>query len=420
MENLIFITILALLFMGFLTEQYLGFLNLKNWNPNVPAFLLDHYPQQKYAKARDYTLKRHRLGLFQSYLSFAIILLLIFTDSFALLDDLIATFSKNESIRLLLFFGILGFGADLISLPFQWIATFKIEAEFGFNKTTPSTFVFDKIKGYFLALIFGGGLMWIITSIYESDPQWFWLYAWGVLAAFSLFMSMFYSNIIVPLFNKQSPLPEGELRSAINAFASKAGFKVKNIYVINGSKRSTKANAYFTGLGPKKRIVLYDTLIEKHSTDELVAVLAHEIGHYKKKHTLLGLGSGLLQSFIMFYLFSLIAGNAEFTGALGMEPSFHAAILVFALLYSPVSLLIGLIEGILSRKHEFAADRYAAEQYSAKSLSNALIKLSAENLSNLTPHPAYVFVYHSHPPLLERLKAMEKENSKLEIENILL
>lgn len=408
MENTLFILILSFLIIGFVVEHYLGYLNLKHWNPIVPDFLLQQYSQEKYSKAKQYTLKRYRLGFVQASVSFAIILGMLCLHGFAYLDAWIAPLSDDAAIRLLLYFGILGFGADILSLPFQWISTFGIEAEFGFNKTTPATFVGDKIKGWLLAIIIGGGLMWLITRIYESNPQWFWLIAWGVIAGFSLFMSMFYSNLIVPLFNKQSPLPEGELRTAIQAFAQQAGFRLKNVYVINGSKRSTKANAYFTGIGPKKRIVLYDTLIEKHSTPELVAVLAHEIGHYKKKHTLLGLGSGLLQSFIMFYLFSLIAGNAEFTGALGMEPSFHAAILVFALLYSPVSMLIGLLEGMLSRKHEFAADRYAAEHYNATDLGNALIKLSAENLSNLTPHPAYVFVYHSHPPLLARLKALRR------------
>jgi len=310
-----------------------------------------------------------------------------------------------------LYFGILGIAADIFSTPFSVYSTFVIEEKFGFNKTTPKTFIFDKIKGWFLSAIIGGGLFSLIIWIFESTGIYFWLYAWFVVSVFSIFMAMFYSNLIVPLFNKQTPLEDGELRNAIQTFSEKVGFKLKNIYVIDGSKRSNKANAYFTGLGMKKRIVLYDTLIKNHSIDELVAVLAHEIGHYKKRHTLLGVFLSIFQTGLMLFILSLfIAKGSELSeilsGALQAQASFHIGILVFGLLYSPLSLILGLIMNIISRKNEYAADHFAGKNFSAKALIEALKKLSVNNLSNLTPHPVYVFFHYSHPPLLERLKAL--------------
>jgi STE24 endopeptidase len=237
--------------------------------------------------------------------------------------------------------------------------------------------------------------------------QWFWLIAWGVITAFTLFMFMFYSNLIVPLFNKQKPLEEGALRDEIENFAGKVNFRLKNIYVIDGSKRSSKANAYFTGLGPKKRVVLYDTLINDHTNEELVAVLAHEIGHYKKKHTLTGVIQSILQTGLMLFILSLFINKPFLSEVLGAEnPSFHMGLIAFGLLYSPISLVLGMLSNTISRKNEYAADRYAGMKYSAEALSDALKKLSVNNLSNLRPHPAFVFFYYSHPPLLKRLEAL--------------
>jgi len=221
-------------------------------------------------------------------------------------------------------------------------------------------------------------------------------------------MVLFYSNLIVPLFNKQTPLPEGELKSAIEEFASKVGFKLDNIFVIDGSKRSTKANAYFTGFGSKKRIVLYDTLINDMTTKELVAVLAHEIGHYKKHHVLWSLLLGILQTGVVLFIFSLFVGSRELSAALGVEsPSFHIGLIAFGILYSPISMITGLAMNIFSRKNEYQADAFAATNYSAEELSSALKKLSVKNLSNLRPHPAYVFFHYSHPTLLQRLNALK-------------
>jgi len=271
----------------------------------------------------------------------------------------------------------------------------------------------DKLKGWLIGAIIGGGIMALVVWIYQSTGQWFWLIAWGAITFFTIFMTMFYSNLIVPLFNKQTPLEDGELRSAIQQFADKVGFKLTNIYVIDGSKRSTKANAYFTGLGPKKRIVLYDTLITDHSVEELVAILAHEIGHYKKKHTLSGTILGIIQTGIILYILSLFIGNPLLSQALGAKlGSFHMGLLAFGMLYSPISTVLGILMNILSRNNEYAADRFATINYSGTSLKDALKNLSVKNLSNLRPHPAVVFVHYSHPPLLQRLRGIDEVDVK--------
>ena len=285
--------------------------------------------------------------------------------------------------------------------------TFVVEERFGFNKVTPKLFILDRLKGWILSILISGLLLTAVIFIYQLLPDYFWLVAWAVVSAFSLFMSLFYSELIVPLFNKQTPLPEGELRSAIEAFANKTGFSLKNIYVIDNSKRSTKANAYFTGWGKKKRIVLYDTLIDLMSTDEIVAVLAHEIGHNKYKHTIKHIVVSLLTNLLMFYLLGLVLKYDVFAQAAGCEKaSFHVNMLVFGVLYTPLSLLMGLAGNVLSRSNEFQADAFVKENGMADALVSALKKLSAQSLSNLTPHPAYVFFNYSHPTLYERVKAL--------------
>jgi STE24 endopeptidase len=378
----------------------------------LPEELKGIYDEDKYRKSQQYLKVNKKFGMLTSSLSFVAILAMLIFGGFAWLDETIRQWTQNPIWLAILFFGFLGLASDILSTPFSLYDTFVIEEKFGFNKTTLKTFFIDKIKGWLLGGIIGGGLLALVVWIYESTGQWFWLVAWGALTAFTIFMSMFYSNLIVPLFNKQKPLEECELRNAIEKFASKVGFKLKNIYVIDGSKRSTKANAYFTGLGPKKRIVLYDTLIEKHTTEELVAVLAHEIGHYKKKHTTTGLILGIVQSGIMLYILSLFIGNQVLSQALGAEVgSFHLGILAFGILYSPISTILGIIMNVISRANEFAADRFAAENFNGKSLADALKKLSVENLSNLRPHPAVVFVHYSHPPLLSRLRVISQASS---------
>lgn len=408
----VFYIILIIIISDFIFERILDYLNTTRMSEVLPDELRGIYDEEKYRKSQQYLRVNKKFGMLTSSLSFVAILAMLIFGGFAWLDETIRQWTQNPVWLAILFFGLLGLASDILSTPFSLYDTFVIEEKFGFNKTTPKTFFIDKVKGWFLGGIIGGGLLALVVWIYENTGQWFWLIAWGVLTFFSIFMSMFYSNLIVPLFNKQRPLEEGELRNAIEEFANKVGFKLKNIYVIDGSKRSTKANAYFTGLGPKKRIVLYDTLIEKHTTDELVAVLAHEIGHYKKKHTTTGLILGIIQSGIMLYILSLFIGNPLLSQALGAQVgSFHLGILAFGILYSPISTILGIIMNVISRANEFAADRFAAENFNGKSLADALKKLSVENLSNLRPHPAVVFVHYSHPPLLTRLNAISTVSS---------
>ena len=408
MVEFFFYTILAILVFEYLLERILDYLNGKHWSASVPDVLKDIIDEEKYKTSMLYFKDKQKFSFVVGTISFLAMMAMIIFGGFAVADNFVREYTTNPILMTLFFFGLLGLIADLLSTPFSVYGTFVIEQKYGFNKTTVKTFILDKLKGLLLGAVIGGGLLAMIVWIYESTGNWFWFITWMLITAFMIFMTMFYSNIIVPLFNKQKPLEEGELRDAIEDFASKVGFKLKNIYVINGSKRSTKANAYFTGLGAKKRIVLYDTLMNDHENDELVAVLAHEIGHYKKKHTYKGMVLSILQNGLMLYILSIFLKNPAMAEALGAkENSFHMALLAFGILYSPLSMILGLIGNVLSRKHEFQADRFAAVNYSGSSLSKALKKLSVNTLSNLRPHPAYVFFHYSHPPLLKRLEALE-------------
>ncbi len=409
MEKMIFITILVIVILDFFLERILDFLNRTYWSDDLPVELEGIYDLEKYRKSQLYLRANDKFSQVTESFNFILVLGMLVLGGFAYLDHYIRQITTNPILLALLFFGILGLIADILGTPFSVYATFVIEERFGFNKTTVKTFILDKIKGWMLAIILGGGLLALVVWIYGATGQWFWLIAWGVISFFTVFMTLFYSNIIVPLFNKQTPLEAGDLRDAIEAFAVKADFNLRNIYVIDGSKRSTKANAYFTGLGRKKRIVLYDTLIKDHPKEELVAVLAHEIGHYKKKHTLIGTVVSIGTTGVMLFILSRFLGNPHLSAALGSSnPSFHLSVVAFGILYTPLSVILGLAMNAFSRKHEFQADHFAATQYHADSLRDSLIRLSVNNLSNLRPHPAYVFFYYSHPPLTERLKAIEK------------
>lgn len=401
----IYVLILIFLTVDFILERLLSLLNIKHSKLPLPQLISDIYDTEKYRKQQEYFRVNSSFGMITSTFSFTLIMLMLFLRGFGWLDGLVSNISENEIIRSLVFFGILFIVNDLISIPFEWYDTFVIEERFGFNKTTRKTFLLDKLKGYLLTIIIGGLLLTAIIYIYQFTPEYFWLIAWSLVTVFSLFMGMFYSELIVPLFNKQTPLPEGELRSEIENFAQKSGFKLKNIYQIDGSKRSTKANAYFTGLGPKKRIVLYDTLMDKLSTQEIVAVLAHEVGHYKHKHTLKSMLVSLPATLLMFYLLGLFLDSDSLAQSLGGQTAnFHLNIIVFGILYSPVSLIIDLGGNILSRKFEYQADNFANKYGFGNELISGLKKLSATSLSNLMPHPLNVFLHYSHPTLYQRIK----------------
>jgi len=408
MHNIIFYLILIIPISGFITERYLDYLNSLMWSDSLPEKLKGICDEQEYKKTQLYNKDNNKLSLWSSSFNLVIVLAMIIAGGFALADTMARSLSTNNVIISLIFFGIIGFASDIINIPFGYYDIFIIEKKYGFNTMTLRTFITDHIKSWFIALLVGIPVLGLITWFYYKTGRNFWWYAWGLITVFSVFINLFYSELIVPLFNKQTPLPEGSLRTLIEAFSQKTGFRLRNIYIIDGSKRSTKANAYFSGFGPKKRIVLYDTLQKELSEEEIVAVLAHEIGHYKKKHVLLNLIFSVLITGIMLFLLSIVVNSPSFSQALGSQNRcFHLGLIVFGILYSPLSLVIGLLTNYISRKNEFAADRFVRENFKPEILAEALKKLSVKNLSNMMPHPAYVFFHYSHPSLLQRLEKLE-------------
>jgi len=293
MYNTVFIVIIAIILFNFILERILGILNSSRLDSILPDEVKDVYEPEQYQKSQDYKKTNDRFSIITSSYSLLIILLMLFWGGFSIADNIARGVTGHPVLVALLFFGILMLASDLINTPFSVYDTFVIEEKFGFNKTTVKTFILDKLKGWLLGALIGGGLLALVIWFYLQTSNLFWIYAWIAMAAFMIFMNMFYSTLIVPLFNRQTPLEEGELRDAIQKFCEKAGFKLQNIFVIDGSKRSTKANAYFSGLGAKKRVVLFDTLIQDMSVNEIVAVLAHEIGHYKKRHVFIGIIIGI-------------------------------------------------------------------------------------------------------------------------------
>ena len=405
----LFWIIILILVLDFALDRYLGYLNTTLWSDELPQEVKGIYDAGKYKKQQNYSKINHHFGLISESFSLLLIILMFFFQGFAYVNQWSLDISKSPVWSALIFFGILSFASDILTMPFSIYDTFVIEKKFGFNKTTPKTFIMDQLKSWLLSIIIGGGLLALIIWIYLGTGKHFWYLVWIVISLFSVFMAVFYSSLIVPLFNKQTPLEEGELKNAIAAFAKKVNFKIDNIYVINGSKRSSKANAYFTGMGKKKRIVLYDTLIKDLEIPEIVGVLAHEIGHYKKKHIISGLITGILETGVMLFIFSLFVESPSLSAALGVaKPNFQIALVAFGILYSPLSTILGIWMNSVSRKHEYQADNFAATNYDGSALTSSLVKLSVNSLSNLRPHPAYVFVNYSHPTLLQRISAINK------------
>ncbi|OYX28850.1 MAG: peptidase M48 [Flavobacteriales bacterium 32-35-8] len=405
----LFYIIIAIIIINFIVDKILDALNAKHFNDAIPKDLQDVYDDTEYKKSQNYKATNYRFGLLTSTFSLALTLAFLFFDGFEFVDNIARGFSDNPIIFALMFFGIIMIGSDIITTPFSYYSTFVIEEKFGFNKTTKTTFFLDKLKGWIMMAIVGGGILALIIWFYQSTGTYFWLYAWGLVAIFSLFMNMFYSKLIVPIFNKQKPLEAGSLRDKISEYAQTVGFKLDKIFVIDGSKRSTKANAYFSGFGSEKRVTLYDTLINDLEEEEIVAVLAHEVGHYKKKHIIFNLFASILMTGLMLYILSLFISNPLLSNALGVEiPSFHIGLIAFGLLYAPISEIMGLIMNVFSRKFEYQADDYAKNTYKAEPLITSLKKLSKNSLSNLKPHPAYVFMHYSHPTLLERIMNLKK------------
>ncbi|HAQ70025.1 M48 family metallopeptidase [Salibacteraceae bacterium] len=405
MTQIIYITIIAITAIDFVFDKVLDFFNDKAKSPEMPAEAEGIYDAERYAKWLAYDKANGRVSSISSSISIVISLAMLVFGGFGWIDIQLREVTEQPVLLALLYFGVIGLASSIISLPFSVYSTFVIEEKFGFNKTTVKTFIMDMIKGAALSLVIGGPLGALIVWLFYELGDAFWIIAWGIISLFSVFMTMFAATWIMPLFNKFTPLEDGELRTAIEAYCEKADFKLNRLFVMDGSKRSAKSNAFFSGLGPKKTIALYDTLIEQQSTEEIVAVLAHEIGHYKKQHTRQSLVLSILQTGVMLFLLGIFLRKPEFSMALGAEHlSFHVGIIAFGIIFSPISTLIGIGMNMLSRKNEFEADAYARDTYDGKPLASALKKLTAQNLGNLKPHPAYVFVHYSHPPVLKRLE----------------
>jgi len=407
--NTLFYIIITIIIISFIMDTILDALNAKHYNDVLPLDLQDVYDDEDYSKSQRYKAKNYKFGLLTSGFSLVLTLAFFFLDGFAFIDQIARQLTDNSIVVTLIFFGIIMLGSDILTTPFSYYKTFVIEEQFGFNKTTKQTFIFDKIKGWFMTIIVGGAILAALTWFYQTTGPQFWLYAWALVTLFTVIANLFYSRIIVPLFNKQSPLEDGTLRTAISEYAKTVGFNLDKIFVIDGSKRSTKANAYFSGFGSEKRVTLYDTLINDLEEDEIVAVLAHEIGHYKKKHIVFNLITSVLLTGLTLFILSLLIENPLLSDALGVSiPSFHIGLIAFGILYSPLSELTGLLMHWFSRKFEYQADDYAKKTYKAEPLITSLKKLSKNSLSNLTPHPAYVFMHYSHPTLLERIKNLSQ------------
>ncbi len=407
-EQTILYLLLGIITFDFVLERILSYLNRKSSKKPIPKELEGIYDEEKYAKSQAYQAEVSRFAIFSASFTFLLTFCAIYFGWFGIIDDWIRTFSPLDMLSTLIFFGVLFVISDILGTPFSLYGTFVIEEKYGFNKTTAKTFILDKIKGYVLTIIIGGILLAVFIYMVNFMGNNFWLYFWAVIAGFMLFANMFYTSLILPLFNKLKPLEEGELKTSIQEYSNKVKFPLKNIFVMDGSKRSSKGNAFFSGLGKKKKVVLFDTLIENHSIEELTAVFAHEVGHYKKKHIIFStiLSVGIMG--FMLYLFSLMAFEAEVSWAMGGQTSaLHLNMLAFGILYSPVSRILGILGNMLSRKNEFEADNYAKTTYKAEPLIEGLKRLSSDHLSNLTPHPAYVFVHYSHPPLRERVRALD-------------
>ena len=400
---------IGLVIFNFVFTTILDYLNDKNWKDEIPDDLKDFYDTDSYVKAKKYKIERGRLSSISGLFNLVFTLLMLYFFGYGFISDYATSLSDSVIIQSSVFFMIFYLFTFIIGIPFSYYSTFVIEEKFGFNKTDLKTFITDKIKSLIITVILIIGLTSIAVLIIGFFSTGFWLWLWIGLSLFMLFLNMFYADLIVPIFNKLTPLEDGNLRKKIEAYSEKIGYSLKNIFVIDGSKRSSKANAFFSGLGPRKTIALYDTLIEKHTDEELVSVLAHEVGHYKKKHIFYSMIITIFQLGIMCYLFEICMQYDLIANSLGsLTMNFHIGIIAFSFLYSPVGLITGIFMNILSRKNEFEADEYAKKTYDGNALSLALKKLSVDSLSNLHPHPLYVFIHYSHPPLISRLKALNK------------
>ena len=410
MENLYYYIIIFAIIIEYLLSSVSSILDIKNITPTIPSDFKKAYDQEKYILSQDYLKARTRFGLFSSTFSLILIMIVIHSDIFGLLDQFVRGQSDSYVLQGLLFIGVIYFFQDIISLPFSIYHTFVIEERFGFNKTTASLFIIDKIKGYAIFVVLGSLVITPILYFFYVYGDIGWFIAWSLLTAFMIAVQPLFVHVIAPMFNKFTPLEEGELRSAIEKYTAKVNFPLARIDIMDGSKRSAHSNAYFTGFGKSRRIAIFDTLIEKHSTKEIVSVVAHEVGHYKLKHILQGTILGIIETGVMLFAFNLIMNDISLFQVFGVSQlSVHAGIVFFSMLYAPVSMFTSIVTTAISRKNEYEADKYSYDTTNNRdALVSMLIGLSANNLSHLTPHALKVFLSYSHPPVIDRIKAVNQ------------
>ncbi|HJM34210.1 MAG: M48 family metallopeptidase [Candidatus Marinimicrobia bacterium] len=411
MEQTYYLIIIFALAVEYLLSTVSSILDMGNIVEEVPADFQDVYDREKYARSQSYLRDRTRFGIFSSTFSLLLILVVIHTGLFGVLDQFVRVQTNQPILAGLLFFGIIFIIQDIISLPFSIYSTFVIEEKFEFNRTTPKTFVIDKLKGYALTVILGSAVIVPILFFFERfGPRGWWI-AWALVTLFMIAVQPLFVHVIAPLFNKFTPLEEGELRTAIEEYSEKVKFPIGRIDVMDGSKRSGHSNAYFSGLGKSRRIALFDTLLEKHTTEEIISVVAHEVGHYKRKHIIKGTALGILETGVMLFIFNLIMKDAALFAVFGVSDiSVYGGLVFFAMLYAPVSMITSLLTTAVSRKNEFEADTFSLETTkNPQALVNMLKGLAANNLAHLTPHPLKVFLSYSHPPVISRIAAVTQK-----------
>lgn len=405
--------ILAILIGSYLLELLVERLNLRSLKTELPEEFEGYYDSERYRKSQKYLLENTRFGLITSSIETPLILAFILIGGFNYFDLLARSFHLDTIPTGLIFTGMLLVAFQLLQLPFSVYDTFVIEERFGFNRTKPKTFFLDILKSWLLAGLLGGAALYGILWFFESTGKWAWLYCWIGITAFQILLAFVAPAFIMPLFNKYTPVKKDEVREAIESYAKSQSFKMKGVYQMDGSRRTTKANAYFSGFGRFRRIVLFDTLLEKHTTPELVSILAHEMGHYKKGHIWKSMVLSFLTFGLMFYILSHFINNRSLFDAFGMEQtSVYASLVFFGFLYGPIDAVLSVFAHALSRRNEYEADAYVIKTYgNASALIEALKKLSVDNLSNLTPHPLKVFLSYSHPPILERIRALRSQSA---------
>ena len=403
------IFILTVLVVGYLLDLAVSFFEIRSLQPELPTEFRDVYDEEKYRKSQEYTRVTTGFSVIQETVTLVLTLVFILAGGFNAVDLLARSVGWGSISTGLLFTGALILLSFLLGLPFSLYSTFVIEERFGFNKTTAKTFALDLLKGIVLAAVIGGPLLAAVLWFFEITGSMAWIYCWLAVTLFTLVLQFLAPVLIMPLFNKFTPLEDGELKEGITEYAARQNFAIQGIYTMDGSKRSTRLNAFFTGFGPFRRIVFFDTLVEKLHSQEIIAVLAHEMGHFKQKHILKMMGISVLQTGLMFFILSLFLGNRQLFAAFGMEHvSVYAGLIFFGFLYAPVSMLLSIFFHTYSRKNEYEADAWAVNttEDQGEGLINGLKKLSVHNLSNLTPHPLNVFINYSHPPVLQRIQAI--------------